>query len=299
MKMVLALILPAFTLMASCSSTHQPEVPDDVILRRNAQAGDLALSLDHPEEAIGKYQAALVRARARDDATAIGDYGYDLAVAQLVANQPRQALASIRTTRAELAHRGAASFAALDLAEATACYRIGEKEESDRIAAHVEAGVDPVAAARASFLRGLIADETNDSLELDAAIARLASGSTAPEQADTAELSARRDIRRGAFAAAIVEAERAVDLRRSDLDYRGMARALSVAADAASRAGNASEAAALYLRAGQSAAAQSDAESARSWLLRATELSSDPALRDAARLAIAELGKSTGTPRSN
>ena len=291
MKLVLTMTLPVFVAIAGCGSAHRAEAPGDAMLRQNARAGDLALSLDRPEEAITKYQAALARARARDDNTAIGDYGYDLAVAQLAANQPEQALASVRMTRADLARRGAVSFAALDLAEAVACYRIGDKEESNRIAARVEAGADPVAAARASFLRGLIADENNDAPALDRAIARLAGDGSVPAQADMAELSARRDIRRGALVAATAEAERAVDLRRGDLDYRGMARALSVAADAEFHAGKAAEAAALYLRAGQSAAAQGDEQMARQSLRRALELSHDAALLDAASRTMAELGK--------
>lgn len=287
------LIWPAFAVMAGCGSPHRADAPSDAVLRQNARAADLALSLDRPEEAITKYEAALARARVRDDDAAIGDYGYDLAVAQLAANQPKQALATVRMTRADLARRGAASFAALDLAEAVACYRVGEKEEGSRIAAQVEAGVDPVAATRASFLRGLIADENNDSPALDQAIARLARDGSVPAQADMAELSARRDIRRGTLVAAIAEAERAVDLRRSDADYRGMARALSVAADAELRAGKAPEAAALYLRAGQSAAAQGDEQMARQSLRRATELSHDAALLDAASRTTAELGKAS------
>jgi TPR repeat protein len=56
------------------------------------------------------------------------------------------------------------------------------------------------------------------------------------------------------------------------LDYRGMARALSVAANAELRAGNTRAAAELYMRAGQGAAAQGDAESARPWLRRAADV---------------------------
>jgi hypothetical protein len=157
----------------------------------------------------------------------------------------------------------------------------------------VQAGADPVAAARANFLRGLIADEKNDLPELNEAIANLARDKSAPAQADMAELIARRDIRRGAFVAAIAEATQAADLRRSDLDYRGMSRALSVAADAESHAGNASEAAALYLRAGQSAAAQGDRRMAGQWLRRAAGLSKDAALLEAVSHTMADLGKAS------
>ena len=293
MRIMTSLMLTFFALLASCGRSHQPEMPVDSSMRQSARAADLALSLDRPEEAIAKYEAALARARVRDDTRAIGDYGYNLAVAQMAANHPRQALATVRTTRAELAYRREASFPALDLAEAVACYRIGEKRESDQIAARVEARSASTAAARATFLRGLIANETNDPVGLDRAIARLAPGGAPDQQADLAELSARRDIGQGAFAAAIAEAERAADLRRDGLDYRGMARALSVAADAEVHAGNTAEAAALYLRAGQSAAAQGNQEMARRSLHRAMDLTKDDKLHEAASRTLTELKESS------
>lgn len=72
------------------------------MLRQDAQAGRLALSLERPEEAGTQYQRALTRARAADNAAAIGDYGYDLAVAQLAAHDPKGALTSARVTEVDL-----------------------------------------------------------------------------------------------------------------------------------------------------------------------------------------------------
>lgn len=285
-----AVVVVALLLMDACGSSHQAAAPDDTLMRRDAHAADLALSLERPNEAIEHYKQALDRARARDDATAIGDYGYDIAVAQLMANEPRQALDTIRTTRAELALRGAASFPTLDLAEATACYRVGDKATSDMLAAHVEASADPAAAARASFLRGLIADDTGNMAGLNQAIDRLAGARSPDQQADRDELLARRDLRLGAFASAAEEAEHSAELRRQELDYRDMARVLAVAADAEAHAGRTDLAAALYMRAGQSAAAQNDAEAARAWLHRAMELGSDALLYKQAQSAIEALG---------
>lgn len=286
--------LSVVLLASACGGAAPPPAPEDTTLKQNTRAASLALSLDRPAEAITQYQRALERARARDDATAIGDNGYNLAVAQLAANQPKQALASVRMTRAELARRGAPSFPALDLAEATADYRLGETTESDQLAAQVEMSAEPTAAARASFLRGLIADEAKNSAGLDRAIAHLAQPKSADQQADADELMARRSLRQGAFGAALNEAGRAADLRRDSLDYRGMARALSVAADAEVHAGNIAAAADLYLRAGQSAAAMGDADMARVWFGRAMEVGNDPSQREAARLAMAALGRAAG-----
>jgi hypothetical protein len=81
------------------------------MLRQSSRAAGLAFSLNRPEQAIARYKQALERARARDDAEAIGDYGYDLMVAELAANRPEEALASARMTRIELARRGSVSRA--------------------------------------------------------------------------------------------------------------------------------------------------------------------------------------------
>lgn len=269
--------------LTACGGRQQPTMSQDTVLQRHAEAAQAALSLERPAEAVAQYKAALIQAEARDDAKAIGDYGYDLAVAQLAANEPREALASVRLTQRELARRGVAAFPALILAEAVALYRTGARAEADRLAAQVEASNDPAAAARATFLRGLIADETGNQAWLNAALTRLAHPTSSEERADVYELAARRDMRAGLFARAAREAAQAVELRRTDLDYRGMARALAVQAAAVARTGNRTEAADLYMRAGQSAAAQGDAGSARRWVHLALTLDHGPTLRQAAR----------------
>ena len=65
-----------------------------------------------------------------------------------------------------------------------------------------------------------------------------------------------------------------------------MARALALAAQYTP---NASAAADLYLRAGRSAAAQGDAEDARTWLAEAREGAMDTALRKDADQALRDL----------
>ncbi len=103
------------------------------------------------------------------------------------------------------------------------------------------------------------------------------------------ELQARLGVRPGVLARARSAAIQAAGIRQEGLDYRGMARALAVAALAAERAGEREPAADLYLRAGRSAAAQSDADTARPWLERALRLTSDDATEQAAEAALAGL----------
>ena len=278
-------------LLCACSSGDKEPAgpPEDQALVRHEQAGKIAYDLDRPDEAVAQFEAALSQAQARDDLQAIAGLSFNLAVAQLRANRPRDALTTTQQTRAELVRRGSKPFPALLLAEATALYRLEDRDRADATAAEVEGAGDADAAAGASFLRGLIADEAGNEPGLRAAAGRL-SGVAAPLRvADRLELQARLDLRQGNLVPARSAAMQAAGIRQEGLDYRGMARALAVAALAAERAGEQELAADLYLRAGRSAAAQSDAATARPWLQRALSLTEDDATEQAAEAALAGL----------
>ena len=279
------------TLLGACGSdeTQPAKPPEDQALARHEQAGKAAYNLDRPDEAVAQFEAALTQAQARDDLKAIADLSFSLAVAQLRANRPRDALTTTQQARAELVRRGSQPFPALLLAEATALYRLDERDQADATAAEVEGAGDVDAAAGASFLRGLIADEADDEPGLRAAAGRLSGVSEPLRVADRLELQARLGLRQGDFAAARAAAMQAASIRQEGLDYRGMARALAVAAQATERAGERELAADLYLRAGRSAAAQSDAGTARPWLERALSLTDDDATEQAAEAALAGL----------
>jgi hypothetical protein len=273
-------------LLSGCSgSAPDPTAPlADATLQRETSAGRLAYELERDEEAAAQYRAALTRAQERDDLEAIGDIGYNLTVAELRANTPDRALADVRATRAEFERRGAEPFPALLLAEATALYRIGAVAEADRAAQPIQRAADADAAARATFLRGLIADERGDEAGLSAAVDRLSGAKTQALEADFAELAARLALRRSDPVRARQQAARAAELRQQTLDYRGLARALAIEGVAAERAGD-DAAADLFLRAGRSAAAQGDKADARKWLRRATSLApGQPVGHDAADL---------------
>jgi hypothetical protein len=278
-------------LLAACSSSNnQPaQPPEDQTLTQHEQAGKIAYGLDRPDEAVTQFEAALKQAQARDDLQAIGDLSFNLAVAQLRANRPQDALATTQLARAELIRRGSQPSLSLLLAEATALYRLSKRNDADALAAEIETAGDADAAAGASFLRGLIADEAGNEDGLRSAIARLSGASAPLRLADRLELQARLALRQGDQAGARAAALQAAGIRQEALDYRGMARALSVAGLSAERAGERELAADLYLRAGRSAAAQSDADTARPWLERALSLTSDPATKEAARIALADL----------
>jgi hypothetical protein len=285
--------------LAGCAGSPPPPpaAPSDETLQRDTRAGRLAYLQERPDEAIAQYRLALVRAQARDDLAAIGDLGYDLAVAELHANAPERALTAARATREELERRGAAPFPALLLAEATALYRTGALDAADRLAGRVQASGDGASAARAGFLRGLIADGRGDAAGLAAAAAALPPTTDPALQADAAELAARLALRRDALAEADGAAARAVSLRQDALDYRGVARALALQGEATARLAKPAAAADLFLRAGRSALAQGDRASARPWLERARALPADPAVAQAAGELLERLASSdSGAP---
>lgn len=257
--------------------------PVDEKLDRLGRAGDFAYTLEDPAQAAQSYRAALGRARERDDASAIADAGFNLATAELRAGQPAAALRTAQALQAELARRGA-DDAGLVLVSATALYRLGRVEEADRraaalilalTAAPASRGAAPVADA-ARFLRGLIADGRGDAAGLRQAASAL---SPAADAGDRTELQARilRDPNL---------AVRAADLRRDALDYRGMARALALAAALTPDPARSAD---LFLRAGRSAAARNEATQAREWLREAHARAPTAALRADAHRALAEL----------
>jgi hypothetical protein len=267
-------------LLVGCSASREEAPPADPEMQQAGRAGILALSLEHPDQAVDQFQAALSRARLRDDIGAISDYGYDLAVAELALNRPKAALATARTVIAEVRRHGATVSPSLVLVEATALYRTGALSEADALAASIEGhSGDPHVNFQACFLRGLIADKWGDTKGTQAARQCMARPTTTAEHADVEELSALISLRQGEATRAEKEAESAADLRRQVDDYRGMARALALAGAGAQQAGSAAMAASLYLRAGRSAAAQGDRQTARQWLHSALSLAQDSELR--------------------
>jgi hypothetical protein len=266
--------LVVLMLLAGCSSRPKT-VPEDPTLARFDHAGDIAYNLEKPDQAVAQYRAALARARTRDDAAAIADAGFNLATAQIRAGQPRDAMRTAQVLQVELKRRGMVD-PQFDLISAIALFRLHDLSASDRVAEGLTAGKDPKLADAAWFLRGLIADARNDRPGLEKAAASM---TPAADPADVAELQSR-------LSHSAVLALHSADLRRDRLDYRGMARALALAAQFTP---SASEAADLYLRAGRSAAAQGDAADARTWLAKARHLAPDTALQSDADQALHDL----------
>src|SRR5258708_7733102 len=124
-----AVLLPLAALaLAACGGGGPVDTgpPPDVRLDQANRAGTQALSVDLPSLAVREYKVALTRAYERDDAGAIADVAYNLALAQMKAGDSKAALATVRDARAELDRRHVQIPAELFLVEAAAAYRIGD-----------------------------------------------------------------------------------------------------------------------------------------------------------------------------
>lgn len=253
--LLLVLAMPA---LAGCGGGRVAPA-GDAVLDQAMESGRQSAGLERLAVAEGQYRQAGTRALARDDAGAIGDAGYNLAVVQLAQDKPADALSTLAATRAALAVRGrSGTDAGLDLAQAAALHRLSRDREAAPLAAGAMASPDPAIAEQASLLTGLIADGVGDRAMLGQAVAHLAHTRpvAAKWQADEDELQARMRLPHDPTGARDL-AVQAADLRRQMVDYRGMARALTLAARAAGQARDAAGAAALTLQAGQSLHAQS------------------------------------------
>ncbi|MBY0323839.1 MAG: hypothetical protein K2X72_34295 [Reyranella sp.] len=275
MRQPLAL-LSALALAACGGGTPaDPGPPPDIKLDQANAAGTQALSMDLPSVAVRQYKVALSRAYERDDAGAIGDVAYNLALAQMKAGDSKAAIATAREARAELVRRRAAVPPELILVQSAASYRTGDLGAAAGAAQEViDSGAkDPDAIRRAWFIRGLVAADRSDATGLAQAIAALAPPTKQADlEADRQELQGRAALLAGDSAAALTLFEQSAANRQQALDYRGMARALSLAGDAALRSGRAADAADFFLRAGRSALLQGDTATATPLLKRAEDL---------------------------
>lgn len=254
------LVLTAPLLVAGCgASQSKPTAQDDAAWDQAMMAGRDSFELGRYTVAVSQYRKAANLAIVRDDGTAVAEAGYDLAVSQLAANTPDDALKTTQATRQAVQLRGAQDMSSLDLVEAASHYRLGHYAQAIPLAQQAMRSADTGVAARAALVLGLAADAQGDQSALQAAGAYL-SGLKQPlsvaQQADRAEIQA-RVLRHSNPALAKQQAEEAANLRQGEAAYHDMARALALAARIAASQGDQAKAHALWARAAQSAAAQS------------------------------------------
>jgi hypothetical protein len=274
-RLARAAALCALLLTACTGSDPREPPPSDPSLAGEWRLARYALQEGQTRQAVVLYERVLGRAYARDDAGAIGDVGYESALALLRDGEPRQAAERARQIRLELERRGADVFAELFLVEAVARYEAGEAEPA-RVAAQAaiaRARRDDLATrARANFILGLLAADAGDAAGAARALRDMGEPAQDPLRADAQELRGRWLMLQGRAETARPAFVEAAKIRRDLRDYVGMATAMAAGAEAAEASGDDAGAADLYYRAGRSAAARGDDEKARTWLTRALDL---------------------------
>ena len=248
---------------------------DDQTSMRLNRSARIAYDNGQLEQAANLYRQALNRAHLRDDYKAVIDAQYNLAVCMLGLGFYDRALAWVHRAQNELVRNQRRVTTDILLLEAIILFRTGEPDKawqiSDRILS--DPGRPPVAvASKTHFLRGLIANHRGDIDQLGREIEVLAQLENPVARADREELSGRLAMAEGNWEAAIKAFDQTAELRRAGHDYAEMSQALALAADACQRAGQFSEAAARYYRAGRSADQQGNHQDAMKWLNRAVEL---------------------------
>jgi tetratricopeptide (TPR) repeat protein len=291
MKRVL-LAAALVSLVAGCSSSGkapQGSLPDRE-LNRSMRLARVAFNTGDYPQALNFYRDAASRGEARDDALAIADAHYGAGASLLRQHDYRVGLDEVAAARSALALVDAPDFPELRLLEATLYYRLGNWQEALRLAESLR-DESPALAGRGLFLSGLVASDRGDSHGLKAAAEGLDALQVPELDADRRELDGRLALMQGRYVQAADDFEAAAGGRRESLDYEGMTRALTAAAEASQDASEHSRAAELFLRAGRSAAVRGASEAAD--LLRRAETAANvaglPELAAEARERLREL----------
>jgi tetratricopeptide (TPR) repeat protein len=242
---------------------------DENLTRLNNSAR-IAYDNGQLEQAANLYRQALNRAYLRDDRMAIVDAQYNLAVCMLGSRSYDKALERVHQAQNELVQGEERVTADILLLKATILYRTGKLDDAWQITDQIL----------------LPSNQPSEAVE---------SFSDSGLKADQEELSGRLAMAENNWDAAIQAFDSTARRRREKLDYRKMAQALALAAEACDRAGKPSDASKRYFRAGRSAARQGINQDAIQWLERAEQLAGqagDEPLKQEARAYL----KSMQTP---
>jgi tetratricopeptide (TPR) repeat protein len=272
----LLMIVAVLTLSGCGSSAPRQEGPAvDADLERFNRAARQAFDKGQLRQAANFYRMALDRAYVRDDAAAILDAQYNLAICLMNLQSYEEALATVQRNHTEMSLAGYDRSVDFLLLEATILHRRGNPDEAWKITDQILSNstqTSSVIMSRTHFLRGLMASEQGDLNRLRATITALRQPKELQLRADRQELVGHLAMAEQNWDAAIEAFDAAAKLRREALDYRGMVKVLALSGQASEKAGSATEASIRYLRAGRSALLQGLFDDALQWLNRAEQI---------------------------
>lgn len=264
--------------LSGCRSTPPPAVTMDADLSRLAAAARRVFDMGETDRAIPLYREALARARALDDAAAVGVMAANLSACLLDVDDPDAALQAVREARASLRRAGRSDLEAAVL-EARIELARGDPDVAARIA-EAWRGARPVAArdslAAAALVDASIALALSDVEDAGAAIAaagQLVASSSAPSlRAWHAEIVGRFELVAGRPAASAAAFEAAAKLRGAVSQSRRVVENLLTAATAYEAGGGTTEAADCLYRAGRALIGLGQPAEAGPVLARAADL---------------------------
>jgi len=272
------LIVISLVTSAGCGSQQIVPAgpPVDKDLERTNRAARTAFESGRIQQAADLYRQTLERAYLRDDLAAAIDAKYNLALCLTRLQSDREALDLVEQAGEEITRAGQQIAPDIILLEATIRYRLDQSQEAWQLTEGILKDPDniiPSAVQKSTrYLRGLIANDRGDPTVLRTEIAALGKPDSPIVRADREELIGHLALMERRWNEAVLAFDEAAALRRQMLDYRGMVKVLAKAGEASERAGRQVPASRRYLRAGQSAALQSNLEQARTWLTRAALL---------------------------
>ena len=274
------LLAVAILVWSGCGSSPQvQEKPaGDESLERLNQAARQAFDRGRFQQAASIYRQALERALVRDDANAVVDAQYNLAVCLMRLDAHAEAQHLIDQAETELSISDQRRLADLLLLKALLYYKTARPDDAWEVTRQILSmnhQTAPDVPSRTHFLRGLIAGERGDMSQLRDEITALGNPDNPILRGDLMELNGHLAMGEQNWDAAVKAFDGAASLRREALDYPAMAKVLALAAEASNKAGNPTAAAQRFLRAGRSAALQENYKAARLWLARAERLSAE------------------------
>ncbi len=272
----LLMIVAVLTLSACGSSAPRQRDPSlDTDLERFNRAARLAFDKGRFDQAASFYRRALERAYLRDDTAAILDAHYNLALCLMNLESYEKALEVVRRAKAEMALVDDGKSLDFSLLEATILQRDGRLDQAWQMTDNILSAPEQpssIVKSKTYFLRGLIASEQDNLVQLRTSIDALGQTDDLQLRANRQELLGRLAMSEQNWDAAIDSFVRTINLRRKARDYRGMVRVLVLAGEASEKAERTREAAVFYLRAGRSAVLQNHLDDARQWLNHAVKL---------------------------
>ncbi len=276
----IGLLLAAVILVfGGCGSSAQvqkgPAIDED--LERFNHAAQLAFENGRLQQAASFYRKALERAYIRDDFKAVLDAQYNMATCLINLQSYAEAFEVIQQAKAEMAMAGYSREVDFLLLEATVLHLREDLDAAWKITDQILAATpraSSIMQGKTYFLRGLIANKQGNTDRLSEAIVSMGQPNLPVLRADRFELVGHLAMAKQRWEEAIQAFEAATDLRREARDYRGMVKALALAAEASEKAGYADKASVRYLRAGRSAALQGQFDDAWNWLNQAQQIAS-------------------------